>query len=728
MTEPTGSEAVHETVEVHDLGLVVPFPPETTAEIEEGRERSLQQLAAVRSLLSVEAQANRHDILITTAFEALADAPKSEADLVTFCEGVWPGAGIDAARVNAAMRVAQHASYVTQMSINGELRWALTESTLRDVLTAKDWAKEILESTAEQVRGALADAGRNVSTDEARLWTMNLQRGLMAAARGLAAPYEGDVVARGAACLAARRWDDKALRRVLMESAATEDDASLLIALAMDALDPNKSFGNDLVSCITVGYVLHAIMGGRDRVADLRVLGAVAGDRAILDTPILCQLLGTRAQAEPIERLIGAARRAGMEVIALDHYLEELRELVARIEIENPDIAHYFQGAGDQAGVAGWIISDDAAATWLAAVDEGRYRDWAQFRATVGSLGTSLQSIGVVVRSHGNTHRDDVDTCERALTRDIEQRGGHRTPQAARRDAETMAMALRTRKRKPPRTFFPGAWVVTPDSHMGPAYEQMTGDTIPLAITPMAWLTIVSNCAPPAEARELINAAAAPLLREETFMTIAGRFPAKTAIKLAQTLGPANGGSSLDMRIAQMSFGDLLRANASLEDGANELTSRIVVEVMRRRTERLNLSYSDATARYKALAERTAAARREERSETQRERDRADRAEAARAAAENHDRATAAAAARGKKLGDRRARSYGALAALITATVAMGLVGAYVAAFLVFASFLVLWKASNDWVADPEANWTGLLPAAIIDALALLAWVLRWSF
>ena len=728
MTEPTEIRAARDGVYSDDLSLVVPFPPDTTAEIDEGRERSLQQLAAVRSLLSVEAQANRHDILITTAFEALVDGPKSETDLVTFCEGVWPGAGIDAARVDAAMRVAQHASYVTLLPINGDSKWALRESTLRDTLTAKDWAKEVFETTADQVRTELADAARNVSADEARLWTLNLQRGLMAAARGLAAPYEGDVVARGAASLATRRWDERALRRVLMESAASEDDASLLIALALDALDPNKYFGNDLVSCITVGYVLHAIMGGRDRVADLRVLGAITGDRAILDTPILCQLLGTRAQAEPIERLIGAARGTGMEVIALDHYLEELRELVARIEIENPDVAHYRPRDGGQAGVAGWIMSDDAAATWLAAVDEGTYRDWAQFRAAVGSLGTSLRSIGVVVRSHGNTSRDDLDACEGALTRDIEGRGGRRTPQAVRRDAETMAMALRTRKRKPPRTFFPGAWVVTPDSHMGPAYEQMTGDQIPLAITPMAWLTIVSNCAPPAEARELVSAAAAPLLREETFMAIAGRFPAKTAMKLAQTLGPANGGSSLDMRIAQMSFGDLLRANSNPEDGANEVTARIVAEVMRRRTERLNVGYAEATARYKALAERTAAARREERTETQRERERADRAEAARAAAESHDLETANAAARDKELGDRRARSYGALATLIVATAAMGLAGAFAAAFLGFASFLVLWTASNDWVADPDITWKRLLPAAVIDIFALLAWVFRWPF
>jgi hypothetical protein len=417
-----------------------------------------------------------------------------------------------------------------------------------------------------------------------------------------------------------------------------------------------------------------------------------------------------------------------MEVIAFDHYLEELRELVSRIEADNPDIAHYRRGAEDQAGVAGWIISDDAAAAWLAAVDEGRYRDWADFRATVASLGDRLQSIGVVVRPHGNGHRDNVDACEQALVRDIEIRGGHRTPQATRRDAETMAMALRNRRRKPPRTFFPGAWVITPDSHMGPAYGQMTGDAIPLTITPIGWLTIVSNCAPPAEAWELVNAAAAPLLREETFMTVAGRFPAKTAMKLAQTLGPANGGSSLDMRIAQMSFSDLLRTSPNLDDGANELTAKIVTEVMRKRTQRLNLSYVDATSRHKALAERMAAAYRDERQERQRERERADRAEADREDAHVHDRETSKAIALAKKLGERRARSYGILAGLLVAGSALALAGAFAAAFLVLASFVVCWKSSNDWVADSDVTWTKLVPAALIDAAALLAWIFRWPF
>lgn len=172
-----------------DLGLVVPLPSDTTAEILDEQTRALQQLAAARSLLRVEAQADRHDILITTAFEALPDGPKSEAELVVFCEGVWPGAGIDSSRVHVAMQVAQHASYVTQARIDGALKWALTEATLRQVVSAKDWAKEIVEGTAHQVRNELADAGRNVTAEEARLWTTNLQHGLMAAARGLAAPY-----------------------------------------------------------------------------------------------------------------------------------------------------------------------------------------------------------------------------------------------------------------------------------------------------------------------------------------------------------------------------------------------------------------------------------------------------------------------------------------------------------------------------------------------------------
>jgi hypothetical protein len=731
-----------EGLEEAGLGLVLPFPVDAAAEIEIGQRLSVQQLAAVRSLMAVEAQATRHDILITTAFEALAIEPTSEWDLVTFCNRVWPGAGIDAARVNVSMRVAQHAGYVTQVSDGGDAKWMLTATTMREVLTAKDWAKDVFSATAEEVRTKLAEAGRNVSTDEARLWTASLQHGLMAAARGLLAPYEGAVVQRGPFNLVARHYDQQALRRALMESVGSVDDAELLVALAVDAIDPQTLFGNELLTCITIGYLLHAIMGGRDHVADRQVLGALRGDRAILDTPVLLQLLGTPSQADPMKRVISAAIHAGMEVIAPQHYLDELHELIGGIESEAADVTQYRRGRDDvQATMTRSIVGDGAVAVWLNALEQGLYTNWADFKSAAYGLNELLPLLGVAVRTHNNTHRDDVDGFERGLRDEIRRRGSRtRAPSVTRRDAETMAMAHRARERKRHlRAFFPGAWIVTPDSHISPAYKQITGDDMPLTVTPVAWLGIISNCAPPVEAKELARSAAAPLFGEETFLTVAGRFPVKTAIKLAQTLGPGSGGSTLDVRMAQISLDDLLAKNASMEDGANELTSRVVADVMRKRTERLNLGYEEAEARRQAQLERMTTAYRQEReradaaeAERARERERADVAEAVKR--QVIEQAAGARSEGGltneqmKLLADRRATSYGVLGALLVATAFLALLRAFAAAMLALVSLLVFWKLAQDWVAEPQKRWTRLAPAALIDLVALLFAIFHWPF
>ena len=77
--------------------------------------------------------------------------------------------------------------------------------------------------------------------------------------------------------------------------------AELLEAIAHDAIDPLTTFGNDLVSSITVGYMLHAFVGRADRVADRAVIGSLRGDRAIIDTNVLVQLLGVPEQREPLQ-------------------------------------------------------------------------------------------------------------------------------------------------------------------------------------------------------------------------------------------------------------------------------------------------------------------------------------------------------------------------------------------------------------------------------------------
>ena len=62
----------------------------------------------------------------------------------------------------------------------------------------------------------------------------------------------------------------------ITEAISDPDDVALLKTLAQKAIDPLTTFGSDLVTSITVGYMLHAFVGRRDRVNARAVIGSPA--------------------------------------------------------------------------------------------------------------------------------------------------------------------------------------------------------------------------------------------------------------------------------------------------------------------------------------------------------------------------------------------------------------------------------------------------------------------
>src|ERR1035437_3629277 len=553
LTEQTATAVDIPPMPADEIGVAA-FPQETgagavatpSAEIESYKQITLEQLTAFKWMFSVERQATEYDIVITAALEALREGPGQESDLVTFAERIWPGAGINTVRMHSALCAARTPGYVEQV---GHGRWALTATGRADISGSKDWAQEIFSTTAHQVQEQLEAAGRKTSPEEAQTWTTILQRALMAAIRGSFTPYHGDVVSNTPGVLTARRYNLERLDETITEAISDPDDVALLKTLAQKAIDPLTTFGSDLVTSITVGYMLHAFVGRRDRVDARAVIGSLRGDRAILDTPILVQLLGAPEQSEPIERLISAAREAGMDVIVPEHYLVELAEWVKRVERDELPLLGAQVAPSDMSSI-GPLVQDTVVRIWLRGVEKGRYATWQDFVRAAQGLTESLTRMGVIVREHRNDASDCVEDLANALYTELDGRRP-RGYDAIERDAHSMAMAQRTRQTAEHlRNFWPGAWIITTDTHMGPAFQRMNPqDKFPLTLTPASWLAIVSNCSTP-ETAEKLATSASQLLSEEAFLTIAARFPVKTAIEIAQALGPSNGGSWLHAGMA----------------------------------------------------------------------------------------------------------------------------------------------------------------------------------
>src|SRR5664280_861142 len=301
-----------------------------------------------------------------------------------------------------------------------------------------------------------------LSDEAAELWTHLLERAIHAGIRVSFSAIQGIVDRRGEWWLAPRTIDRDSMVSTIQTSVAEPDHARLLEALALDAIDPSSPFGNDLVGAITTGYVLHAYLARRDHLGVRAAVGALNGDRAIIDTPVMLRLLGPVDQCRPVERAIHAAVEAGMEVVAVEHYFDELEELLGRIERDM--LGELLDRPIDAvaAAVLAGLIDDDVVRMWLLACRSGTYAGWADFRAAARELRARLTRMGVTVRPHRNSDPDEIERFRSALRR-IANRG----PEQIDRDANTMAMAARRRRRsRSARTFWPGAWVITTDRRM----------------------------------------------------------------------------------------------------------------------------------------------------------------------------------------------------------------------------------------------------------------------
>lgn len=443
---------------------------------------------------------------------------------------------------------------------------------------------------------------------------------------------------------------------------------------------------------------------------------------------MLLLLLGAPEQARPIERAIQAAIEAGMEVIALDHYLEELRELIRFVEYENYDFIQHELAAGRVSlSAVGAVIGDDVLRMWFDAVASGKYLDWASFKAAVLNLQDRLRGLGVKVQAHGNKPSDHAKDFEKALATEVALNGRRpRQPAALTRDSDTMALVHRVRHAPGSGAgLWPKAWMITFDARIGPAYRRLhPNEQFPITLTPASWLSVVSNSVPPATVEQLARAASG-LLAEETFITIAARFPVKAAVELAKTLGPENGGSVLDLYVAQQSLDELLRRQPDFDQEGSALVTEIGNEVLRKRAERQNASLGQAKERMRVRHERDEAELRAARLQAQNE------ATARREAEQLASGVTSTATDQLRRLGQlwtRRTIFAVCLALFVFVLIVLLYFRLWMAAFLAILSTAVFAMFGSEWIRKPEESWYRLLLPFLVTLFGLVAQYLHFPW
>lgn len=585
-------------------------------------------IGAVRDLVTSERAATRSDLLLAGIMQSLRDVDRDVSGLVGLVNMVWPATSIDAQSVREALNLGVRLGLVRQMAgLDGGELWSLTAEGLRDVQQHESWLQQIRARAVQSIQErAVTGLQIEVSDQQAELWLEWLVRRLLRGIRASQSAYAGDVERVVGGRIQPRGID----RRALLddEDLADADRAvkQFLQGLVMSAVDPLDTFGNELLSHITTGCVLHAYLAGRDTAAVLARVGAINLERAILDTPVLLDLVGPARLSARTILAIQRAIACGWEVVVFEHSLQELTDLLER---DVPNVVRSLQDAHAQGIREEWYASltdDQLPALFVEAMQDGTYKTPEQLIVAGKQLAGFLGGLGVVVRPDGNdADADRVANCKESLQEQLAEGNRTRAGQAIERDARTMAATWRRRRRQT-RSQWPGAWVITRDRVMAPAYHRSNArDPVSLTLTMSQWMSLIAISAKPAELLELASASADQLIHEAMWV-IPTRFPPDVALSLALKLAPRSGGSDTDMRVAQLTIDEVL------DDADAESTAvRVASKVMASRVNRLNSLHNQHAEAARLAVQRAekAAETAEVRAKVAREAEAASRAEVA---------------------------------------------------------------------------------------------------
>lgn len=694
-----------------DDDLVGPGEPDSSA--------SVVALTAAHQVLNGSRQATRLELLLSTAVEVLARAPHGLDSLADELRRVWPEAGVseeDAAQVLALGSSSQVAVFRRVDSLDGAL-WRLDENGRTEAQLAAEWMAGVRRRAVDDLHDRASSDYRQINEREARLWVDRLTDALAKAVVAGEESLLGDVQVVG------RNVQPGNFDRAVLESGLASPDnpevSEFLVACALAALDPSEPFGNEIVSVLVTSQVLHGHIARLDIADSQRLLGGLHDQEALLDTPVLLGLISDEETRTPLERMIRAAVASGIGVIAAEHYLEELADLVVSRQDLAEAEADLLRDPRTRATFVALTASDDVVSTYAKLLDEGSVEGWAAFQHLVGGLRARLGEMGVEVRPHGNSDPAQVELGAVALRKALEDAGRRRARHAIERDAQTLSMALRHRgrfRRYHPAAAFPGLWVVTMDRRLANAYAQMDPEERePLTLTPSRFTLLVARASPVPEVASLAEAAGR-LLRREIADRVAIRYPPDVAAELADALSGAGGRT--DVRVAQFASVAHVLENAEAHD--------VTAEVLKRRMARMRSA--QVRDHHMADEERTAAsdrivaaqrARSDAESRTSLARDDADRARAE----ADYLRTELGRAPTAVDIERRQRRSTVRTTVLVLTCVAALWAGSdrrWLPAVLFAAGAVLFWLQTRSWVEDLQVRLRTAIVGIIADTAAVL--------
>lgn len=682
---------------------------------------------ALLRLMSEDRAVTDQELILAGVVDQLGAGARTAEEILAGLLAVWPGTGLNAVRLSTALESAERAQLVVRSEQPGGVElWSLTPDGSLELELTRTWREETGARTREQVRAAAVEAfGTDPGSARVERWALLIEQAIRAGVRESGGVFAGDITAVGMSALLPGAADVGAIREALCVDDSPEEVRQFLLGCVAAALDVADPFGTEMVNTIVVGFILHATVARRDLAGSASAMGSLAGQRLVLDTPVLIRLIGPPSLAAPTAQILRSAVAVGMEVVVADHTLYELVSSLEharltslpenRAAMTTPEVAAF-----------GRLVDNDIVALAAAAVAEGRYEYWESFEEAGRSIRPYLTELGVTCRPHGNHDPSTVAECRQALVSELAARDRHRALANIDRDADTMAMAWRVRRRTSLSSTWPGAWVITSDTCIAPAMNAVEeSGQWPFTLSMPQLAALIARCADVPSIAELTLAAAA-LATHDAGDALACRYPLAVAGELAHALTEGSAASDTDIRIAQAGLRGAL-STSDISDPA--IVASRVMASRQRRIKLASDSHTEAMKAQMTAAQDQVRARENElrhdkeqikelQAEVEAEREQTNRVQLRLADVEADEELKAKQRARGRVLD----------LVIVLHVFAFMLLLVYdhpAVAVLAAVSALILWARLRTWVRDGRATFVQVLVAAAPDLVTVGLFV--WS-
>lgn len=246
-----------------------------------------RQVAAVRLLLDTKRSTETHDILLATAFEVLSTGPKTTNEVIDYTRGVWAGAPITRTHVEGALLAAKQGNLIEATTqLDGRTAWCLTAEGQLEIASSQSWADDAYARCLAYLRNQAHLEFGHVPAQELDLWMTILLDVLSAGVSTAFSTERGGVDVVAGSILVPTGYDIDDMLRHVGKLCSRPEVAHFLKASTLDALDPSHPFGAELVTNISIGYILLGYLARRDLTEARAIAGSLRDEVAVL-APII---------------------------------------------------------------------------------------------------------------------------------------------------------------------------------------------------------------------------------------------------------------------------------------------------------------------------------------------------------------------------------------------------------------------------------------------------------